>query len=121
MRLLLDVHMTPAVAEGLAAQGVDAVSLSAWREGDFSNAPDDEILTEATQEQRVLVTYDQRTIRKMVVQWADMGKIHAGVVIVDDLTIRSDDIGGLIRALHALVIEQGDADWTGRLDYPRRY
>jgi hypothetical protein len=42
------------------------------------------------------------------------------VVIVVDQTIARTDIGGLIRAIRALVAEEGDADWTNQLDYLRR-
>jgi hypothetical protein len=35
IRLLLDIHVAPAVVAGLRAQGVDAISLRDWRGGTF--------------------------------------------------------------------------------------
>ena len=121
MRLLLDIHISPAVAQALAADQIDAVSLRDWRDKRFRAASDEEILAEAYIEGRVLVTYDKQTIPGIVARMGATGLSHAGVVLVDEQTVSQRDIGGLIRAIGAFVKAEGDADWTGRLDYLRRY
>jgi hypothetical protein len=119
MRLLLDIHIDPLVAKALVAEDIDIVSLRDWQAGDDREVPDDVILADALFEGRVLVTYDKRTVPPLVRRWMHEGTTFAGVIIVDRLTIPQGDIGGLIRALRAFAIEQGDADWTNRLDYLR--
>ena len=55
MRLLLDMNMSPNVAERLRAEGHDAVHL---RELDLGRLPDHDVFTHATTDQRVVVTFD---------------------------------------------------------------
>jgi predicted nuclease of predicted toxin-antitoxin system len=119
MRLLLDIHIDPTVATVLKADGIDVASLRDWREGDDREASDEVILAEAREEQRVLVTYDKRTVPPIVRRWTGAGQTHAGVIIVDRRTVPQEDIGGLIRALRAFVSEHGESDWSNRLDYLR--
>jgi predicted nuclease of predicted toxin-antitoxin system len=120
MRLLLDEHVSPAVAEGLVRAGGDAVALRAWLGGRYLEAPDETILAEAAREGRVLITYDQRTIPPLLKLWAETGRRHAGVVFVDHRSIPPDDIGALVRALGELLERMGGLDWTDRLVFLRR-
>ena len=117
MRLLLDAHLSPVIAQRLMAQGTDAVSVRDWQSGIYLEAVDDRILTAALAEQRVLVTFDARTIPSALKERAETGRHHAGVVVVDDRTIRQNDRGGLIVALAALARDAGDQDWHNRLDW----
>ena len=117
MRLLLDAHLSPAIAQRLAAEGIDIVSLQDWQGGTYLRAPDHQILAAALPEGRVLVTFDARTIRPLVEEWAEIGQHHAGVVAVSSKTIRQNDIGGLIRALRALVQDEAEQDWHNRLGF----
>ena len=55
MRLVLDMNLSPAWADALAVDGHDTVH---WREVGASNAPDDDILSWAAIEERVVVTAD---------------------------------------------------------------
>ena len=88
--------------------------------GRHLEAPDETILAEAVHDGRVLVTYDQRTIPPLLKLWAETGRSHAGVVFVDQLSIRPDDIGGLVRALAELEQRQGAMDWSGRVVFLQR-
>jgi len=119
VRFLLDEHLSPAVADGLAAAGVDAVALRAWRRAQYLEAADD-VLLAAAEDGRVLVTYDQRTIPLLLRLWGELGRPHAGVVFVDHPTIRPNDIGGLIRALAELHRRLGTLDWTNRTAFLTR-
>ena len=120
MRLLLDEHVSPAVAEGLRQTGLDAVALRAWLGGRYLEAPDEAILAEAAREIRVLVTYDQRTIPPLLKLWAEAGRGHAGVVFVDHRGIPPKDIGGLVRALVELDERLGALDWADRVVFLQR-
>ena len=55
-----------------------------------------------------------------VIRPQDEGRRHAGVVLVDDRTVRPDDAGGLVRALAALERERGGEDRRDRVVYLTR-
>jgi hypothetical protein len=114
MRLLLDEHVSPAVAEGLRQTGLDAVALRAWLGGRHLEAPDEAILAEPAREIRVLVTSDQRTIPPPLKLWAETGRDHAGVGFVDHRSIPPNDIGGLVRAWVELDERLGALERAGR-------
>jgi predicted nuclease of predicted toxin-antitoxin system len=117
MQLLLDAHLSPAIAQRLTAEGTDTASLRDWQGGSYRHAPDDRILVAARAEERVLVTFDGRSILSLVKEWAQTGRHHAGVVVINTKTIRQNDIGGLIRALRALVEDTAAQDWQDRLAF----
>lgn len=114
MRLLLDYHLSPAIAQVLRRDGVDAVAVRDWLGGNYRSAPDDQLLAAAWSDERVLVTYDCRTIPPLLKEWAETGRQHAGVVLIDEKTVRPDDIGGLLRALRALIARSGGESWRDR-------
>lgn len=117
MRLLLEAHVPPAVARPLRAAGVDVVTLQEWLGGDYRHAPDQEILAAAVLENRVLVTFDLQTIPLLLTEWAETRQHHAGVILVDEKTIRPGDVGGMLRALRRLVAEAGDEDWQDQVRF----
>lgn len=117
MRLLLDIHIPVAVAQQLRLTGIDAISLAEWRAGMFRTASDSVILSAALEEGRVLVTYDLRSIRSLVLEWSSAGKDHAGVIFVDDKAIRAHEVGRLVRALRLHVEQYGEMPWTNHSDF----
>ena len=117
MRLLLDEHMPPAVATGLQRDGIDAVALPRWLGGTFRSAADARLLEVASAENRTLVTDDRKTVPRLLTAWAETGQHHAGVVLIDERTVRQNDIGGLLRSLRALIARAGDWDWQDRVMY----
>jgi hypothetical protein len=52
--------------------------------------------------------------------WAEADYQHGGVIFVDDKTIPSSDIGGLIQALHKLFQESMKWDWKNRICFLKR-
>jgi hypothetical protein len=120
MRLLLDIHVSPVVAQQLSREGMDIISLRDWKGGEFRNRSDQLILDAAIEEGRVLITFDVSTIPSLASRFTAAGVHHAGVVLVAEPTFRQGDIGGLIRAIRALLNIEGDADWIDRVHFLRR-
>ena len=93
-----------------------------WRGGSFVGQPDIRILRAAREESLVLVTYDLKTIPALLSELAAEKEDQAGVLFVDDDSIRSNDYGGILRALLAHWEEHQAEDWTNRVAFlsPRR-
>jgi hypothetical protein len=101
LRLLIDEHISPEVAEGFRREVSNAaiMGLPEWENGQFLGAPDDIILEAAAAQRLTLVTYDLKTIPPLLKNWIETGRNHGGVIFVDGRTIAPSDIGGLVRAL----------------------
>lgn len=93
------------------------MSLNIWRGGKYRQAPDGAILLAARAERLTLVTYDVHTIPALVHSWYGTAQDHAGVVLVSERTIASNDIGGLVIALIDLLENSGYQEWTNRVDF----
>jgi hypothetical protein len=122
LKLLLDEHVSPDVADGLRRHNRALVVhfMSEWEGGEFLGQDDFSILQGATAQRLTLVTYDLRTIPLLLKTWAEEGRSHGGVIFVDGKTISPADIGGLVRALTDLYKEMGKWDWTNRICFLRR-
>lgn len=122
LRLLLDEHISRAVADGMRRRDRNVVvyTLGSWEYGSFLGQYDAAILHEAAIQKLTLVTYDRRTIPPLLKTWAEEGRSHAGVVFVDEKTISPADVGGLVKALTALGKEASRWDWTDRICFLRR-
>jgi uncharacterized protein DUF5615 len=114
VKLLLDEHISPAVARGLSGV-VEVAALRDWQAGAYLEAPDTLILQAAAVDGWTLVTYDLRTIPPLLKDWGEQGITHGGVILVDERTIAQNDIGGLVHALTRLVAAAPtDATWQNR-------
>jgi hypothetical protein len=114
LRLLLDEHISPDVAKGLRRRHKSLVvhAMVEWEGGKFLGEDDSACLLEAAAQKLTLVTYDRRTIPPLLKTWAEAGRIHAGVIFVDEKTISPADIGGLVRALNKLLREARAWNWA---------
>lgn len=119
LRLLLDEHLSPRIVQPLRVRcpraQIDSVLL--WEDGRLSGVPDDLLLTEAHAHGWTLVTYDQATIVPLLKNWAEQDVPHGGVILVDDRTIASNDIGGLVRALGTLWDREKNSEWKQTVLY----
>jgi hypothetical protein len=114
--------VSPDVADGLRrrSKGLAVHALSQWEKGRLLGQSDETILEAAALVRLTLVTYDLRTIPRLLKVWAESERHYAGVILVDEKTIPPSDIGGLIRALGKLVRETADWDWTDQVVFLRR-
>lgn len=121
LKLLLDEHISPDVAEGLCRRNPSLVVryMAEWEGGEFMGQEDSACLREAASQGLTLVTYDRRTIPPLLKIWAEQGRKHSGVIFVDEETLFPADIGGLVRALTNLSKETGKWDWTDRVCFLR--
>ncbi len=120
MRLILDIHVPAAIARSLQADGIDVVIAATWNSGLIRTAEDEVILAAAAEEDRVLVSYDTKTLPPLAKVRAERGLHHAGMILIDDHTFRQNDIGGIVRALRRLVAERGHEDWQDCVEFLRR-
>lgn len=102
MRLLLDAHFAPAVAQALRDRGHDVASVLELGP-DLYQASDAELLTYASAERRALVTRNVRDFVLLHGSWTAQERSHAGIVLVHVRTIPEGDRGAEIRALEDLL------------------
>jgi hypothetical protein len=122
LKLLLDEHISPAVAAGLIRRhrSLMAHSMVSWEEGRFLGQDDSTCPNSAAEQGLTLVTYDRRTIPPLLKTWAEEGREHGGVIFIDEKTISPADIGGQVRALSNLVRASAEWNWTSRVCFLQR-
>lgn len=122
LRLLLDEHISPAVAAGLKRRlpRLTVRALAEWDNGAHLGRDDASCHGEAARQKLTLVTCDRRTIPPLLKTWTESGIHHAGVVFVDEKTIAQSDLGGQVRALVELARAALRWDWTDRVCFLER-
>ncbi len=116
MRLLLDEHISPRVAEALRAKGydVEAVSESTLLRG----LDDEEILQQATADRRAIVTHNFADFLAISSDWAGATREHFGIVLVP-VSLQRGGIGSYFEVLETTLQSHpdetallGQALWT---------
>jgi hypothetical protein len=122
LKLLLDEHISPTVADGLRRRNRLLVvsCMAEWEEGEFLGQQDSACLQQAAAQGLTFVTYDRRTIPPLLKAWGEEQREHGGVIFVDEKTISPSDISGLVRALNDLCRKTARWDWTNRVCFLRR-
>jgi len=122
LKLLLDEHISPIVAEGLhrRKQALHVQFMAEWEAGEFLGRDDAACLTKAATQGLTLVTYDRRTIPPLLKTWAEQERNHGGIIFVDEKTIAPSEIGNLFRALDKLLKATGKWDWENRVCFLQR-
>lgn len=120
MKLLLDAHYSPAIAEQLRKRGHDVVA--AGERPDLRALSDAELLVRAVAERRALVTNNAADFVPLIQRVAEVGDHHFGLVLTSDRTFPRSTraIGRHVRALEHLLrahpADDGFADtsvWLG--------
>jgi predicted nuclease of predicted toxin-antitoxin system len=121
VRLLLDCHIAKATVTVLQKRHavLDTEHLATWHSGHFLRSSDEEILVACHRENRVLVTFDQRTIPDLLRAWASGQRPHAGVIFGDTNTVKPNRPASVAAALARLVTESRASDMTNIIRYLR--
>lgn len=78
MKLLLDVHHSRLAAQRLTADGYDVVAAADVAE--LAELSDEELLREASADDRAVVTENAQDFDRIVRSWTATGEHHAGVI-----------------------------------------
>ena len=78
MKLYLDEHVQPLLAHILTSRGIDCLTTQAA--GNLSHSDDDQLVF-ATNQERVIVTFDRKYFRSLAQQWATENRTHAGIIL----------------------------------------
>lgn len=117
MELLIDSMYPPPVAEQLRLRGHDVIA--ARGNPQLQDLLDDELLTLARDQQRVIVSENQRDFVLLDEEWRRNGWPHLGVILTTDYQFprrRGAGIGRLVRALEAWLAEHpGEAQPDSQL------
>jgi predicted nuclease of predicted toxin-antitoxin system len=102
LRLLLDEHLSPAIAEQLRARGQDVVTVV---EAGLAGMTDERVLAWAVREGRAVVTNNIRDFRVLHADSLKTRSRHCGIVLVPTgkYSLRRDQSGPLVGALDRLL------------------
>ena len=117
LSLLLDENISDEIARQVSAKRPDIpiFSVQHWKQGRLRGVSDEEVLRAAQKAALPLVTYDVNTIPLLLVRMANEAFVHSGIIFVHNASIRSNDYGGLTRALIQLYDAESQALWEDRL------
>ncbi len=107
MKLYLDEMVSPTVARALRDRGYDVIAAA---ERNALGASDAAQLARAISEERALVTYNVRDFVPLAKAAASAGREHCGIILISYRSLPPSDVGGLVRALAALLDERPGAD-----------
>lgn len=115
MRLLLDEHVDRVAAQQLRSRGFEALSVT--EEEALLQSTDDELLSRAFADQRVIVTYDVADFRIAIDERSLRGESHFGVIYLSPRTFPQGRryVGALVEAMHRLLTSMpGERDLFDR-------
>jgi hypothetical protein len=119
LAFLLDEHISPEVARIMSRRRpeIPVFSILHWENGIWKGQVDERILRAAKDAGLTLVSYDRRTIPSLLCRWAENAECHAGVVFVDERTIRPHRLSGLASALIRMWDSRSAWDWIDRIGF----
>jgi hypothetical protein len=105
VRLLLDQHYSPTIAQQLRKRAHDIVSVE--EELHLRGRADREVWNYAVAEQRALLTENVRHFAPLVREWAAAGERHFGVIFTSSRSMPrgAGTIGVYVERLHAFLNE----------------
>jgi hypothetical protein len=113
VRLLLDAHVSgPNVGRRLEQNGHDVRALD--QERALEGLDDDEVLALATSDERILISHNVADFPRILRDWADAQRSHAGVILV--YGIDHSEFALIVRGIELwLQLRPDQADWG---DFP---
>ena len=112
LRLYLDEDaMSAAFVRALAASGVD---VSTAADAGMRGRTDEEQLTVAASLGRTLYTFNARDFARLHADWLRQGRLHAGIIIVNDQRM---PVGEQARRAQRLAATLSEEDMTARIEY----
>jgi nucleoside-diphosphate-sugar epimerase len=107
VRLFLDAHLSGRViAEALRERGHDV--RAADEERSLDGWDDERLLALATDEDRIMVTFNVRDFPRIVSEWAAAGRHHAGCLMI--LRLDHREFGEVLRVIDAALITRSDLE-----------
>ncbi|OGP64432.1 MAG: hypothetical protein A2169_01235 [Deltaproteobacteria bacterium RBG_13_47_9] len=107
--LYLDEHIQIAFGDALRSRGIDILTT---QEAHNTGLEDTQQLAFATDENRVLLSYNRRHFAQIHHQWMRIRRPHAGIVISDQIPI-----GIVLRRLMKLYFSLCSEEMANRLEY----
>jgi predicted nuclease of predicted toxin-antitoxin system len=109
LKLLLDEHLSPAIADQLRARGHNVVTVA---EAGLAGMTDERVLAWAVREQRAVVTNNIRDFRLLHADSLRASSPHFGIVLVTTgkYSLRRDSLGPLVSALDRLLLRSPATD-----------
>jgi hypothetical protein len=113
MRLLLDAHVSgPSVGGPLRDKGHDVRALD--QEPELEGLGDEDVLTLATEDGRILVTHNVADFPEILREWGAGGRSNAGVILV--YGIEHSEFGLVLRGIERwFELRPRQEDW---IDFP---
>lgn len=108
MKLLLDVHFSPAVAEQLRTRGHDVIA--AVQDRELRQVSDRMLLERAVADGRALLTNNVKDLVPIAADWIRSGRDHLGLLLTSDRSMprTHDGIGHLVGVLDQLMTQHRD-------------
>lgn len=101
MKLLLDEHVIPAVAQQLRQRGHDVVTVRDMR---LEHAPDPDLMAGASRSRRAVVTVNHQDFRPLHAAYLTSGRQHYGLILIPrPAWLAGRGLGRLINALDTLL------------------
>lgn len=111
MRLFLDAHVSARRIATALRERHDVRAADEQRELDGSE--DERLLALATEQGRIMVTFNVKDFARITTEWAAAGKSHAGCLLI--VGIDHSEFGLILRVIeHALSTRGDQAAW---IDY----
>jgi predicted nuclease of predicted toxin-antitoxin system len=121
VRLLLDEQISGRVAAGLRKRGVDAKGVA--EEAALRGLSDSDLFDFAQRDARALVTFNVADFLPIARELPEENRPHAGLILISPHRFKSNDFGGLIAALEALLatppVDRGFQTWLQPPDWQR--
>jgi predicted nuclease of predicted toxin-antitoxin system len=121
LKLLIDEHYPPSIAEQLRERGHDAVS--AQEEADLRGMTDPDLFAEAQRRSRAVLTENVADYLVLDAEYRSRNLAHWGLILTSNRTFprgKATTVGALVKALDELLLEADLEDRSSRVIWLQR-